>query len=74
MPDKETMFLFGIKDGHLNELRIMVDSTGKVTQFESGAMPSDGVERALEKTGKWHTNKKSAIIIHNHKIFSKEKN
>ena len=65
------MFLFGIKDGHLNELRIMVDSTGKVTQFESGAMPSDGVERALEKTGKWQTKNESAIIVHRHKMFYK---
>ena len=74
MPDKVDMFMQGVKDGDWNRLRIMVDSTGKVTQFDSGAMPSDGVERALEKTGKWQTNKKSAIIIHNHKIFSKEKN
>ena len=71
MPDKETMFLFGIKDGHLNELRIMVDPTGKVTQFESGAMPTDGVERALEKTGKWQTKNESAIIVHRHKMFYK---
>ena len=71
MPDKETMFLFSIKDGHLNELRIIVDPTGKVTQFESGAMPTDGVERALEKTGKWHTKNESAIIIHRHKMFYK---
>ena len=74
MPDKVDMFMQGVKDGDWNRLRIMVDSTGKVIQFDSGAMPTDGVERALEKTGKWHTNKKSAIIIHNHKIFSKEKN
>ena len=74
MPDKVDMFMQGVKDVDWNRLRIMVDSTGKVIQFNSGAMSTDGVERALEKTGKWQTNNKSAIIIHKHKIFSKEKN
>ena len=71
MPDKVDMFMQGVKDGDWNRLRIMVDPTGKVTQFESGAMPSDGVERALEKTGKWQTKNESAIIVHRHKMFYK---
>ena len=71
MPDKVDMSMQGVKDGDWNRLRIMVDPTGKVTQFESGAMPSDGVERALEKTGKWQAKNESAIIIHRHKMFYK---
>ena len=74
MPNKVYMFLHGIKDGDLNRLRITVDLTGNVTRFDSGAMPTDNIERVIKKTGKWYTNKKLGIISHEHKIFAKERN
>ena len=72
MPDKEYMFMRGIKDGTPNRLSLSIDSLGRVFQFNSGSMPTDHIERVIDKTGKWDTNKESAIIIHKHKIVSKK--
>ncbi len=73
MPNKEEMFLLGVKDGDLNRISLSIDSTGRVFQFHPGAMPTNGVQRVIDKTGKWYTQKQSAIIISEHKIFSKER-
>ena len=73
MPDKEYMFMHGIKDGDWNTLQFTVDSTGRVRQFHPGLMPSDHIERVVKKTGKWYIDKKSAVINRRHKIFHQKR-